>query len=137
MEEEALYALALENTNRLFPPMISTIGEVLGEMELPGMPKMEDNILLCIHNRPNQYGSSGMLFESILQQLAERLGGNFYILPSSTHELLAVPADKCRLEEYRMMVKEVNVSAGLAGTESYLSDEVYLYNAETGELSIA
>ncbi|MCI9175855.1 MAG: hypothetical protein HFH49_13120 [Lachnospiraceae bacterium] len=57
------------------------------------------------------------------------------ILPSSVFEVLAVPAGRERPEELAGMVREVNHCEVAA--EERLSESVYLYSRESGEIRIA
>ena len=66
---------------------------------------------------------------------AQKMNGDFYILPSSIHELLAVPVSTAEIEELRQMVKEVNDNE--VAPEEILGYEVYRYNRETGEVEVA
>lgn len=59
------------------------------------------------------------------QGLAEKYGTDLYILPSSIHELIAVPAYGEESDNLAGIVKEVNRSAVLP--EDKLSDTVYRY----------
>ena len=64
------------------------------------------------------------------------MGGDFYILPSSTHEVLIVPKDEMvDLKELEKMVQSVNQE--MVAAEEFLSDHVYEYDAQSHELSIA
>ena len=54
------------------------------------------------------------------------------ILPSSTLELLFVPADYCPLPQFCSMVREVNMN--MVAEEERLSDNVYVYNFKTKEI---
>lgn len=63
------------------------------------------------------------------------MNGDFYIIPSSIHELIAVPVLAQGLEELREMVKEVNDNQ--LAPEEILGYEVYRYNRETGEVEVA
>ena len=76
-----------------------------------------------------------MLYKEYLEIVAERMNGDFYILPSSIHELLAVPVSNTGLEQLREMVKEVNDN--VVAPEEILGYEVYRYNRETGEVEVA
>lgn len=70
-----------------------------------------------------------MNYEEFKEQMleAERVGGDFYILPSSIHEILLVKDDETfdinRLED---MVKEVNETQ--VAPEDLLTDSVYHYD---------
>lgn len=56
-------------------------------------------------------------------------------LPSSIHELLAIPVSNTELEELREMVKEVNDN--IVEPKEILGYGVYRYNRETGEIEAA
>ena len=63
----------------------------------------------------------------------EKVGGDFFILPSSIHELLVVPKqDGMELSDLEAMVKEVNATQ--VAPEEKLSDHVYEYDAKEKEL---
>ena len=64
-----------------------------------------------------------------------RLGSDLYILPSTIHELLAVPSDIGDPQELRMMVAAVNEND--VPKEELLSDNVYYYDRTTGKVRIA
>ena len=66
---------------------------------------------------------------------AEKLGKNFYILPSSVHEVILLPEDKVSSSENLLtMVMEVNRTQ--LAPEEVLSDAVYYYDRKSGEISI-
>lgn len=53
------------------------------------------------------YFGAGMLFiDSILRKVVETIGCDFYILPSSIHELLFVPVNNFAEDEYREEVED-------------------------------
>lgn len=64
-----------------------------------------------------------------MDQAAEKLGGDFYILPSSIHEILLVPdnGDKAA-DDLRDMVREVNATQ--VSPEEKLTDNVYHYDSK-------
>lgn len=64
-----------------------------------------------------------------MDQAAEKLGGDFYILPSSIHEILLVPdnGDKTA-DDLRDMVREVNATQ--VSPEEKLTDNVYHYDSK-------
>ena len=64
-----------------------------------------------------------------MDQAAERVGGDFYILPSSIHEVLLVKDDgKFGIDYLEDMVKEVNATQ--VAPEDLLTDSVYHYDAK-------
>lgn len=81
------------------------------------------------------HGANIMLYKEYLEIAAEKMNGDFYILPSSIHELLAVPVSTAEIEKLRQMVKEANDNE--VAPEEILGYEVYRYNRETGEVEVA
>lgn len=80
-------------------------------------------------------GASVILNKSALRECYNLIGGDFVIIPSSTMELIAVPADIDATEEAILeMVEQVN-STQLEAQE-VLSNSVYRYNAETEEVTL-
>ena len=75
----------------------------------------------------DQINGAGVLFcDSVLQKIQDKVG-DFYVLPSSIHEVLIIPVsdgiDRDYLEE---MVKSVNRDE--VAPEDRLSDQVYLFD---------
>ena len=111
--------------------MYELIGVNVGsEIEEPDEPQM-----YVLTNARKLYGANIMLYKEYLEIAAEKMNGDFYIIPSSIHELIAVPVLAQGLEELREMVKEVNDNQ--LAPEEILGYEVYRYNRETGEVEVA
>lgn len=88
-------------------------------------------------NAAGSNGAAVMLYWNCLDKLAHELKGDLYILPSSVHEVIAVPAaeigDPAGLKD---IVREVN-AGGTIEDDEILSDNVYLYSLKKGGLYIA
>jgi hypothetical protein len=76
-----------------------------------------------------------MLFEKNLSELSKKLGDDLYILPSSIHEVMAVPASQFTPEELVETVNQVNSDA--VDVSERLSDQVYHYDRAERKLSMA
>ena len=77
-------------------------------------------------------GAAAILNDTARQEIAEKLG-DFYVLPSSIHEVMIVPKSTGRsLEELELMVRSVNSSE--VEPDEVLSDHVYEYDAKEHEL---
>lgn len=100
------------------------------EIEEPDGPQM-----YILTNARKLHGANIMLYKEYLEIAAEKMNGDFYIIPSSIHELIAVPVSAQGLEELREMVKAVNDNQ--LAPEEILGYEVYRYNRETGEVEVA
>ncbi len=106
--------------------------------EAIGIPEMEDGPIpplwvLC--TQTGSYGASVLLYKEPFDRLAERYGSDLYVIPSSIHEVLAVPTRGLEPEDLRCMVAYVNASEVLEGDQ--LSDNIYRYSRKDGGLSIA
>ena len=65
-----------------------------------------------------------------MEKVAELLGTNYYVLPSSIHQLLILPDNgSMQLSELEAMVREVNATQ--VAPEDRLSDKVQYYDRET------
>ena len=63
------------------------------------------------------------------------LNDDLYIMPSSIHELICIPAAGVNPGDLRTIVREINSTQ--VAVEDVLSNNVYLYRKETGVISIA
>ena len=71
-----------------------------------------------------------------MDQAAERLGGDFFVLPSSIHEVLLVKDDgNASLPELKNMVEEVNATQ--VAPEEKLTDSVYHYDSKEHVFELA
>ena len=117
-----LMKLAKENTMRLQPLVIDTMEARLG---LPPVSDETQPTLLIVTNPDNFYGAGSILYPGAAQQIAARLHTEEYlILPSSVHEVLAIPrylgSDIAGL---RAMVQEINETE--VAPKDRLSDNIY------------
>lgn len=92
-----------------------------------------ENMLFVLTNSTREYGASVMLNTDVMGKIGDLFGKDYYVLPSSTHELILVPDNgeitKKELEDMVKSVNETNVSP-----EEFLSDKVQFYDAESREL---
>ena len=72
-----------------------------------------------------EYGSGGRLIGKLV---AEKMGGDYMIIPSSVHELLVIRDDGTGYSTLETMVREVN--SAIVSPEDQLSDHVYHYDAK-------
>ena len=71
-----------------------------------------------------------MLYPELLQHLGETFGRDFYVIPSSIHEVILIPeTEEFSIEYFSDMVKGINEKQ-MYPTE-VLSDSIYYYDKET------
>lgn len=133
--KEQLREDALENAPRIRPAVIQGMNEVMMEMMSPedaAMLPVEDlpeNFLYVASVPDRQSGAGVMAYQGFMDQAAERLGGDFYILPSSLHEIILVPDQgDVNFKDLEEMVHLVNKTE--VDPKDRLSDSVYHYDSK-------
>lgn len=142
VDEEVLYNKAIENTIQIMPYSTMSITDVIYDMitdehadegileellELNKGPQM-----FVVTNKHKIFGASAIVYPEVLKEFAIH-NGDFYILPSSIHEVILVPVyEKIDRNELLNMVKDVN--AQQVPPEEILSDEVYFYDSSKKKL---
>ena len=133
VSEDELYEAAMKNA-RERGYQISRMDEIIRRgLDVIVIPdEMPDMHMLVVTNKSGCNGSYAMIDDELLEQIRERIG-DFYILPSSIHELIIVPTNASRnapetvtAEGLRELVRAVNQS------NVPLSDSVYKYDGEVG-----
>ncbi len=146
MGEEELFKAAAENTRRILPPVVQSMNEVIMDMFMAdGMPKelaeqmigeqVPEMTMWVISNERKIDGAASMLYEDKLHNLAEKVGTDLYILPSSVHEVIAVSVEMGEPEELARMVSEVNMDQ--VDLSERLSNQVYHYDKDLRKITLA
>ena len=146
MGEEELFKAAAENTRRILPPVVQSMNEVMRDMFVAdGMPKELADLMIgeqepemtmwVISNERKIDGAASMLYEDKLHSLAEKVGTDLYILPSSVHEVIAVSVEMGEPEELARMVAEINMDQ--VDLSERLSNQVYHYDKDLRKITLA
>ena len=126
---------ALYNAPIIRPAVIKGMNEVIKEImgkeayELAnGTGNVEESVYVA--TVPDKDSGAGVLsYQNFMDQAAERVGGDFFILPSSIHEILIVKDDgEMKAELLRNMVQQINRTELMP--EDKLSDNVYHYDSK-------
>ena len=145
---EELNDIAISNLKRTNSGTLQSMSEVMVDMMLPDFLEQyegdeeaakamletmmpTDNVMYVLSNKSKLNGSNMILDYEMMHQVVEKIGEEFFILPSSIHELLIVPiASHMQIEDLRHMVCEVNDTQ--VSLEERLSDNVYRYSLTEG-----
>jgi len=142
--KEELYQAAKENTPKLMPFKIKSMQQVLFEIMKEENPEAYssdecpeqyiDHIpLFVLSNRRNLEGASCILYPNVLHDFADTINNNFYIIPSSVHEVLLMPAETTEeSNEIVNMIQEINDTQVSVG--EVLSYSLYYYDRQTGKI---
>lgn len=125
-----LMRLAAQNTPLLFPWQCSTMEEVLEEvadMESEELGQAGEAVMRVLTNRQRLNGAICLLYQGVLERLAEEHATDFYILPSSVHEVILL-ADKGDIAPGKLKAMIVQVNRTQVAPEEVLSDSLYRYD---------
>ena len=127
---EQLHQDAVISQAEHHPPTLRNMSEMMAEMmgsaefmDVPESPMWVATVAGGLN------GAAAVQIPEFMDQAAEKLGGNFFVLPSSIHECLFIKDDgefqRPQLEE---MVQSVNATE--VSEADFLSDSVYHYDSE-------
>ena len=153
VSKEELHKVAMGNMERLSPTVFTPLKEIMMDIMAGDIARdegispeeareyAEDDIptegpeLYCLTNEEKINGAAYIMNEDIQKMVAEKVGGDFFVIPSSVHEVLIMGKDEeISVQELRNMVQFVNGSC--VSPDEVLSDQVYEYNAKAHKFSI-
>ena len=113
--------------------IMSIVDVLKTEGLLPADMEVEDPVpMLVVTNAAASFGAGVITSEHVAKRIEQMLGeSNFAMIPSSIHEVIAVPLDMALTNSLSDFVKEVNQSN--VKEKEQLSDVAYVYNAALGE----
>lgn len=132
MEKDGYRFMDIEDVIMKLIPEVDPDREITDGIEmLMGTPMRGRMYVLT--NSVKRYGAAGILNKKLVKEFAG--DKDYYILPSSVHETIFVPADgRMNREELDSMVAEVNSSTVVR--EEWLTDHSYYYDAAKDEIRI-
>jgi len=96
-------------------------------------PEEENPSMYVLSNSDKLNGAAAILDSKTMEDISEKLGGDFIVLPSSIHEVIVLPVNEdMDRQTLEAMVQDVN--AGQVAPEERLSDHVYMYDSQAKEL---
>lgn len=146
MTEEAIVKLAESNSKKLLPCAI------VNYTDCKNMVKKQDTRCLpteLIYGREyevgkdnrwiltNKYmfeGATSMFYDNVLGDFAKVYESDIVIVPTSVHEVVIVPrCDISDINEIRELQKDNKANTPV---EQFLTDNLYIYKRETGQIEI-
>ncbi len=89
--------------------------------------------MYILTNGRKEYGAAVIVDPEVQRMCYKRLGEDYYVLPSSIHELILLPGSFATTpEDLCTLVQEVNENC--VSPEDFLSGNVYFYSSVTGQL---
>lgn len=132
VSREDIYRQACRNTKRLLPCEFKTMKEVIAELdgsrEMPGR-----DVMYVLSNTLRSFGAAVVMYDGVLGRVGDHLKENYYVLPSSIHEMIIIPESEAPgKSELANMVAEINATQ--VEEEDVLSDNAYYYDRKLKKL---
>lgn len=144
--EEQLFADAAKYAPDLRPSEILGMADVLAQMmgvdvselgEQFGLPENATETPMYVASTQDRTNGAGIIaYPGFMDMASEKLGGDFFLLPSSVHEVILIP-DKGdgNYRDLESMVQEVNSTQ--VDPKDQLSDHVYHYDSREKVFELA
>ena len=141
---EDLLSLAQKNTPFLLSPCCDSLSElllpVLNQLPRSERPDTESSLasnvpMYVLTNQQRFQGACCILYDNVLKDIADRLSCDLYILPSSIHEVILMPATITEsVSSLSRMVYDINHSE--VDAQEILSDHIYYYHRNTDSITM-
>lgn len=120
----------LKNDGYKIVNMLEMASEIL-DIDMTSEPYECD--MYVLYNKLRRYGAAGILDEERLEKFADMVDSDFYILPSSLHEVILIPCkNEFEGDRYNQMVRDVNDE--IVDLEEILSDHSYYYDRQLKQI---
>ena len=119
VDEDTVFECAKACQETIRPEKIISMGEQLG---------MEDEIPMYIVSTKSGFNGAGAIFyDGICDRIRKKIGEDFYIIPSSIHEVITVPKSVSpSIRQLKAMVECVNATE--VREEDRLTNSIYTYD---------
>ena len=122
-----------------YPKLCSLHDMLFGEKStnlLPGEIRAEEESLLVLTTEDGRLGAVALYYPGVQAMIGRIVGGDYYVLPSSVHEVLIMPDNgHVNAKELAMMVREINEHE--VSPEERLGNKVLHYRIDLQKLQVA
>ena len=147
LSENILFALALENTRKLFPFRTERIEDTMVRLmrrwgaeeidvdsafaDLDLVPEKER--VYVISNDYEYFGANALMYKDVIENIAKKIGTDCYILPSSVHDLVVLSTEVFEKKSQLIkLVRETNNDH--VRISDRLSDNIYLFSIDDSSI---
>lgn len=137
-----LYKAAVKNTPKMLKGIVASLQHLymqeitggfhssfgLSDSDEEYTIKKEKDLMYVATNETKCFGASVIFYKNLLADFADVIGDDFYILPSSVHEVIFVPAASFPggSIDLKNLVKEINCTE--VSEDETLSNNIYFYS---------
>ena len=140
VDKERLFSDAMSNAKIYDPASLVDMSSALFSPEKVNLLEREEPIapgdiggMYVLTNSTGSLGAAALFYPDVKEKAADLFGGDYYILPSSVHEVILVPASAgINEKELCDMVKQANRT--VVDERDILSDDVYHYSRDERRL---
>ena len=87
-------------------------------------------------NKHNFRASTAIIYKEVLRKIAEKSGGDYYILPSSVNDAIAFPVTTGITPDHLLNMLDDSNNTFFSQDDQMLSDTIYYYDASKEELYV-
>lgn len=126
-----------EKENFGFQPMdeiLADAGVLKEDPKLKKNLKKEGNRMWILSNHEKEFGAGLIADRAAMKRVGEILGDDFYILPSSIHELIIMKASCPGISKIHLAAVVRHVNRTNVSQNEWLSDHIYRYSRKQKEV---
>lgn len=154
ISNDELVELAIQNSQKLRPAKISNfkdviisayvdhfavsgtdktqmINELKNDRAFMNLMFLENSFEYVVSNELVNHGAAVVFYPEVLEKLYSDIGEDFYLVPSSVHEMLVIPCSRVSKEGLNEMVYQVNRDEQVIKDKDVLTDSIYIYDGES------
>ena len=128
---EQLHEDAMKNSVAMRPAKVQKMAEIIADMTDMPIEMVESSAppIYVISNEEKMKGAASIFYPDLMDTLGKQIGSDFYVLPSSLHEVLVLPDNgDMTAEELKEMVSSIN--GDVVDPTDVLTDQVYHYDKQ-------
>ncbi|MDR0963573.1 MAG: DUF5688 family protein [Clostridium sp.] len=130
-----IYELAKQNTPVLLPLHFDSLASSVskasdGEIAVPPVP----NPISVVSNEKFYLGAAAILYPETLEMLYQHYGNDYYVIPSSIHEVLTLSVGNPSPSDILQIIVVANQTQ--VSKDEFLSNSLYQYSHDTKRLDV-
>ncbi|MDO4487006.1 MAG: DUF5688 family protein [Bacillota bacterium] len=127
---DELHRLAVENMDPINNFVLQNLSQAFN------LPK--DVGMFMLSNKQKLNGATMIVFDEVRQKVGRLVGGDYFILPSSVHEVIIMPKRyDSDVRHLTNMIRSANRDERIVKPDDFLSDNLYEYNMDTRKVSLS
>lgn len=133
IDKEQLFDDTFKSSNNLMKYKMSSLRHLVEQTE---ETKTDYSLGIVITDKSCSHGAGAIMYGDFMERVSEKLEGDFFIIPSSIHELIAIPVsgdidiDSMQKQLEHLEDSVCSCNATVCEPEDILSYNVYYYDHE-------